>query len=68
MVYLTCGLEFKGHKGQGQRSHGSRAKVNVKGQGQHVKKKHVFQGPSIVYLTCDIEAKVVWVKVKGHVG
>ncbi len=27
MVYLTCGLEVKGHKGQGQRSRGSREKV-----------------------------------------
>ena len=32
MVYLNCGLEFKVHRGQGQRSHGSRTKVKVVGQ------------------------------------
>ncbi len=32
MVYLTCGLEVRGHKGQGQRSRGSRSKVWVVGQ------------------------------------
>ena len=29
MVYLTYGLEVKGHKGQGQRSHSSRSDVKV---------------------------------------
>ena len=28
-VYLTCGLEVQGYKGQGQRSLGSRSKVKV---------------------------------------
>ena len=31
-MYVTCGIEVKGHKGQGQRSRVSRSKVKVAGQ------------------------------------
>ena len=32
IVYLTCGIEVKGHKGQAQRSRSSRSKVKAMGQ------------------------------------
>ncbi len=34
LTILQVIFEVKGHMGQGQRSHGSRSKVNLEGQGQ----------------------------------
>ncbi len=47
-VYLTCCLEVKRQKGQGQRSHDSRSEV--KGQGQHVKKNVLMSLHSAFYM------------------
>ncbi len=63
-------FEVKGHMGQGQRSHGSRSKVNLEGQGHQVK---MWFQVSIDRLTGNIQghgsgSKVTWVKVKGQVG
>ncbi len=63
MVYLTYGLEVRGHKGQGQTSRGSRSKVWVVGQRSRSPcKKHVLH-------TCWIEVgDENKHKYQGHVG
>ncbi len=41
---LQAIFEVKDHKGQGQRSHGSRSKVDLEGQGQGHQVKNVISG------------------------
>ncbi len=62
IVYLKCGLDIRGHKGQDQRSLGSMSKMKVVGhRSRSPCEKMFFQGLCIVYLTRYLHGK-------GHVG
>ncbi len=69
-------FEVKGHRGQGQRSYGSRSKVDLEGQGQRSRspgQKFVFMSHLTVLQAMfkvkghESGSKVTWVKVKGQV-
>ena len=74
---LQALFEVKGHMGQGQRSHGSRSKVDLEGQGQRSRspgQKCDFRSHlTVLQVMFKVKghgsgSKVTWVKVKGQVG
>ena len=73
-TFILSGLQVifgvKGDMGQGQRSRGSRSKVNLEGQGQRSRspgQKRDFKSHLSVLLVI-FEVKVTWVRVKGHMS
>ncbi len=67
-MYLTCGLVVQGHKGQGQRSPGSRSKVKVVGQRSrsHVSIKFDFKDVACCISCVTYRLKATSIKVKDH--
>ncbi len=68
MVYLTCGLEVQGHKGQGQRSPGSRSRSWVKGQGHMCKQNLILMTLHSAFSCVTYRLKATNIKVKDHIG
>ncbi len=71
-TFILSGLQVicrvNGDMGQGQRSRGSRSKVDLEGQGQRSTGQKCDFKSNLCILMVMFEVKVTWVRVKGHMS